>query len=259
MGGRGGGRGGRGGYNWQQHVKNRGGGGGRGGRGQSGWEGRDGRDSYGGSEEPFAKQPRISRPSTQLGQYVWDLEGNQYGAYRQIKGEWREDDHTVFVDHVQGDAYAPPSHFRLRLPAGQGPAAQHVHTWSSDPVKNRAVCDFVLRVLSDLLRGGSGADWTKAAPKSSGWSSSKGGDIQVAFPSQFVLRRSAIVVTESYFEARMTLSLPARGRTIEGHKCAAGVQVMVEQGKRAFAACFSDPNQSSVSQQLAKHINCVED
>lgn len=50
-----------------------------------------------------------------------------------------------------------------------------------------------------------------------GWSGSKGGDISVVQPCQHVIERTAVVVhPNGDVEARFTIGLPARGRTIMG-------------------------------------------
>lgn len=158
MGGKGKGGGG---YPWWQHIKSKGGG-----------KNEGGKSSY---DEPAAKRQTLQRAETELQRYAWNLEGSSYPAYKDLAGKWEEPDYTVFVDHVQGDAYAPPSMVRCRIPAAN---ARYPADYATDKTKNRAVCDFLQRSLNDLLRGGSGTDWTVTAPKG-GWSSSKGGDIQV--------------------------------------------------------------------------------
>jgi len=86
-------------------------------------------------------------------------------------------------------------------------------------VQNTALCDFVTRVLSDLLRGGGGTDWTQAV-RGGGWSSSKGGDLQVDTPGQYVIERTSVIANAEFIEARVTLALPAKGRSIEGYRAA---------------------------------------
>jgi hypothetical protein len=95
-----GGKGKGGGYPWWEHIKSKGGGKGKG----------------GGDDGPAAKQIKYSAPKTQLEKYASDLDGRQYPCYKDLKGDWKESDHTIFVDHVQGDAYAAPSSVRVRIP-----------------------------------------------------------------------------------------------------------------------------------------------
>mmetsp|Transcript_23191 Transcript_23191/g.64806 ORF Transcript_23191/g.64806 Transcript_23191/m.64806 type:complete len:641 (-) Transcript_23191:76-1998(-) len=234
MGGKGKGGGGGGGYPWWQHIKGKGGGGGKGGH----------------DDEPSAKQPRMTQPSTELEKYVWKLDGSSYPAYKDLLGEWKEPDYTIFVDHVQGDAYAAPSMFRLRMPAS---VSKYPPVYVSDSTKNRAVCDFMQRVLSDLMRGGSGTDWTAKVSGGGGWSASKGGDLQIDTPCQFVLQRSSVVLTRDFVEARVTVALPAHGRTIEGKKAATVLAALVDEGKKALIVNNLD------QAKLQRHIEVVED
>jgi hypothetical protein len=45
---------------------------------------------------------------------------------------------------------------------------------------------------------------------SGGWHGPKGGALRMEQPSQHVLQRTSIVMTNEYIEARFTVSLPAR-------------------------------------------------
>merc|ERR1719162_1950334 len=119
----------------------------------------------------------------------------------------------VYFDRVQGDPYAPPSWIRVRLPASNAKFPPELALQSR--VRNIALCDFLTRVWSDMLRGGSGTDWTQAV-SGGGWGGSKGGDINIETPGQYVLPRTSMVVSSDAVEARLTMSLPARGRNIEG-------------------------------------------
>merc|ERR1712232_971600 len=59
-------------------------------------------------------------PKSELYNYcAKKLEGGGYGQYKDLKGQWKETGYTVFVDHVQGDAYAPPSSIRVRIPSSE--------------------------------------------------------------------------------------------------------------------------------------------
>ncbi|CAD7957136.1 unnamed protein product [Amoebophrya sp. A25] len=253
MGGGKGGKKGGGGYPWWQHIKSKGGGGQSSGGSYSPPE-RGGETESNGRPMKQAKLidiPTLTSPKTELQKYCWNnLEGAGYGAYKDLKGEWKEDDFTVFVDHVQGDAYAPPSHVRVRIPMS---LAGHPAPFHTDATKNRAATDFMQRVLNDYLRGGYGVDFTQAAVGGGGWSSSKGGDIQVDRPSQFVLQRSCVVLTKEYIEARATLALPAHGRTAEGKKAAGALDALVKTAQKALI--FANLDHAA----LKKHINGVLD
>jgi len=209
-------------------------------------------------------------PKSELYNYcAKKLEGGGYGQYKDLKGQWKETGYTVFVDHVQGDAYAPPSSIRVRIPSSetQYPATTNSASQASfvtNSIVNCATCDFFQRHLNDLLKGGSGVDWTEpesnggggGAKGGGGWNSSKGGFLSVDSPSQFVLERSCVVITANYTEVRATLSLPAHGRTIEGVKAAKAFDSLVWAVQQS---CIWKNLSKDIQNRLDKHIKCVED
>ena len=44
------------------------------------------------------------------------IDGRNYKAYQEIRGEFDAGDCAIFVDRVQGDPFATPSRLRLRVP-----------------------------------------------------------------------------------------------------------------------------------------------
>ncbi|CAE7190001.1 unnamed protein product, partial [Symbiodinium necroappetens] len=119
-------------------------------------------------------------------------------------------------------------------------------------IRNTALCDFVTRVLSDRLRGGGGTDWTQVV-QGGGWSGSKGGDLQIDTPGQYVLERSSVVAKAEFIEARVTLALPARGRSIEGYRAADIVGGLCEAVEGSLFYKSLD------AAALQSHIEAVED
>eukprot|EP00928_Gymnodinium_smaydae_P047694 TRINITY_DN31846_c0_g1_i1.p1 TRINITY_DN31846_c0_g1~~TRINITY_DN31846_c0_g1_i1.p1 ORF type:complete len:648 (-),score=176.43 TRINITY_DN31846_c0_g1_i1:277-2220(-) len=241
-----------GGYPWWEHIKNKGGGkAGGGDRGESGGGG------GGESQSAPAARPASLRQAvtgTTLQRNLQQMEGRGYPSYKDLMGSpWDMegcDGCQVIFDRVQGDPYAPPSWVRVRLPArSAGFPADYV---TSTRVRNTALCDFVTRVLSDMLHGGSGTDWT-AAVSGGGWGGSKGGDINVDAPGQCVLQRTSVVITADSVEARMTMSLPARGRSVEGHRAAEIIGGLMDVVKRSLFYEALD------SKALRSHILSVED
>lgn len=152
------------------------------------------------------------------------------------------------VDHVQGDAYAAPSrcHVDVSPAVARIPAAP-----LANATRRRALADYLNRQFAvkvhelgvDQARGGGG------------WKGEKGGDMRIAVPSQHILQRSAVTVTSAgAVQARFTLALPARGRSISG-------------GLAAFAltTCLPDIVQASLlfasqdAQALQRHVLSAED
>jgi len=43
------------------------------------------------------------------------LDGQKYGAYKRLKGEYQFDHFRLAIDHIQADPYAPPSKVRVKM------------------------------------------------------------------------------------------------------------------------------------------------
>uniref|UniRef100_A0A7C1X506 ATPase n=1 Tax=Thermomicrobium roseum TaxID=500 RepID=A0A7C1X506_THERO len=124
-----------------------------------------------------------------------------YKAYEEIRGLYRAGDVLIAVDHVQGDPYAPPSRVRLiverqRLPL---PAV-------SSRVRRIALEDFLARrarrAIEQLGRRRAG--------------SGRSGLITIDAGGQEVLERTACRIAHDRVELRLSVGLPAAGRTILG-------------------------------------------
>ncbi|CAJ1434388.1 unnamed protein product [Effrenium voratum] len=233
---------GKGGYPWWEHIKPR----------EDRGKGSDGGGGGGGGGS-WAARSAPSGPLSQLQRKIQELDGRQYPCYKDLAGGgWDVEKRamTVFFDRVQGDSYAPPSWVRVRVPmAAAGFLAAYV---SQSRIRNTALCDYVTRVLSDKLHGGDGTDWTQTV-KGGGWASSKGGDLQIDTPGQYVLERSSVVANSEFIEARVTLSLPARGRTIEGYRAAEIVGGLCDAVEGSLFSKALDAT------ALKQHIEAVED
>jgi predicted ABC-class ATPase len=242
-----GGEGKGGGYPWWEHLK----GGSRAGGGEKGTSGKAGGDEPAPSQKKAATGSKV--PLAALQRRLQDMEGAPYPRYKDLaQNGWDVEGRSimVFFDRVQGDAYAPPSWIRARVPMSAAGFPKDLVLGSR--VRNTAVCDFLTRVLSDLLRGGGGTDWTQAV-QGGGWSSSKGGDLQVDTPGQFVIERTSVVANSKFVEARVTLALPARGRSIEGYRAADIVGGLLEavEGSLFYSALDTET--------LQRHVESVED
>ncbi|CAK9009575.1 unnamed protein product, partial [Durusdinium trenchii] len=147
---------GKGGYPWWQHIKPK-----------------DGGNHDGGGWQDDHWKTVSSGPLSGLQKKLQELEGRQYPCYKDLMGgawEIEKRSMSVFFDRVQGDAYAPPSWIRVRVPmSAAGFPLDYV---TQTRVRNIALCDYVTRVLSDRLRGGGGTDWTQTV-QGGGWASSK--------------------------------------------------------------------------------------
>ncbi len=134
------------------------------------------------------------------------LDGKGYKAYRGIEGVYRAPGFTLFIDHVQGDPFAPPSRVRVRVE--QKEAGFPPDTFSSKS-RRVALADFLTRqfaAVADKLEERTGTGHS--------------GLIAIDRPGQEILERTSVVITEDYVEARFAVGLPARGRRILGAEAA---------------------------------------
>ena len=144
-------------------------------------------------------------PLQRLTDTLQRLDGRGYGAYKEVQGTYQLHDWTLCIDHVQGDPFAAPSRLRLRLPLS---AADFPTTWRASPTRRVALCDFLTRAFHNAIRHSEGARQ----------GSGPSGTMRIDMPGQEVLPRSSVALSDTHVEARFTVSLPARGRTILGRQ-----------------------------------------
>ena len=169
-----------------------------------------------------------------------NLEGGSYREYKGIKGDYAFPDFTLSVDYVQGDPFAAPSRIRIHLPQS---VAQFPSQWITDYVCQCAIADYLTRQVARVAK--------KLAQKRG---SGKSGKIEIAVPSQAILRRSALWIDKSGVEVRLTVGLPAFGRRIAGKAAAAllceDIPALVAHSLR-YEAIDSDA--------LEQHVHTLED
>jgi len=140
------------------------------------------------------------QPFEQLFRTLDRIDGKGYKAYKDIEGSYGGEVLDLYVDHVQGDPFAAPSRFSVRVDNTFPEWAWH------NKSRNIALCDFLTRrffykTLS-LAKGNRG--------------SGKSGMIGIEKPGQEVLERTSVIVTEDFVEARFVVGLPAFGRKVAG-------------------------------------------
>ena len=170
-----------------------------------------------------------------------------YGAYRDLEGtSWAFRDFTLVVDRAQSDPYAPPSRMHVVVPAAVAGLPADLYSTKARAI---SIADFLCRAFSSGARsamggadgeldgsneggdpaggdfggdfGGGGKGGGKGGKGGGGYHGSKGGVLAIDAPGQHVVERSAVSVSRAgAVECRFTVSLPARGRTIEGRRCA---------------------------------------
>jgi predicted ABC-class ATPase len=141
----------------------------------------------------------------QLQRLLQRLDGRGYGAYKNLRGQYQIREWTLIIDHVQADPYAPPSRLRLQVPLG---VAGFPEAYLTSAVRRTALGDYLTRAFHRALRQQVGRQHGSAP----------GDAIHIDVPGQEVLPRSSMAITDTHIEARCTVALPARGRTILGHQ-----------------------------------------
>jgi predicted ABC-class ATPase len=168
------------------------------------------------------------------------LEKCSYSAYKSIAGEYSDPAWQLTIDRVQGDPFAGPSWFRVRVPAEVAGFAEDL--WQ-DEVRRVALCDAVARRFSEQAREAS-------ARRGSG----KSGLLAMEKPGQEVLERSNVVCDHGAIEARLVAGLPAAGRRILGRQAAEmlcdDLPALVHQSLHAKA--FDE-------EELRRHVEVRED
>jgi predicted ABC-class ATPase len=134
------------------------------------------------------------------------LEGKGYKAYKGLEGVYRTPTFTLFIDHVQGDPFAPPS--RVRVQVEHRKAGFPPDTYSTKS-RRIALADFLTRQFAAV-----------AERVEEHLGTGHSGLIAIDRPGQEILERTSVVITEEYIEARFVVGLPARGRRILGKEAA---------------------------------------
>ncbi|CAL8468571.1 g8111 [Coccomyxa elongata] len=176
------------------------------------------------------------------------LEGQSYPRYHDIEGSWQFEGFTFILDRAQSDPFAQPS--RCRVQVSPQAALFPRDLWQS-LIRRTALCDYLTRSFGEAVSA-AGAD---VRTESSGWHGQKGGEMTVDTPGQHVLQRTSCMITdEGGVEARFTVALPARGRTILGQWAA---QTLVTNLPRYVRAGLFYGTQDA--EALRRHVDCVED
>lgn len=168
------------------------------------------------------------------------IDGRGYKAYKDLQGAYDYSGFTLFIDHVQGDPFASPSKIRVRVPAT---VAKLPPDLFSSRIRRVASQDFLIRevhhAIRQVCRGNRGIG--------------KSGLVSIDVGGQEVLERTAMVVTPQWVEARLSLGLPAQGRTILGRQAEAMLcQELPEVTERAM-------EWRSVDQERARaFVDCID-
>mgnify|MGYP006274998267 FL=1 len=169
------------------------------------------------------------------------IDAKGYKAYKDLQGGYDLGNWTLHIDHVQSDPFAPPSKLRVvvREQRTKFPAEFLVN-----PVRRTAAEDFLTRRFSQW------AGQVASEHRQRG----KGERVGIDGCGQEILLRTSMMLREGHVEARCTVGLPARGRTILGRRAEAillqDLPRIVEQ-----ALIWDNTDQDS----MRRHVECCED
>lgn len=147
------------------------------------------------------------KDAKQLESKLNNLDGQKYGAYKQLKGMYRFNDFMLAIDHVQVDPFAPPSKMRIIMSRETAGFPSNLLDLKD---KRIAVSDFLTRTFAESIRR-----QIKTADMNS-----KNIKIMIDRPGQEILERTSVVINEQELEVRFEAGLPAAGRKILGKAAA---------------------------------------
>ena len=148
------------------------------------------------------------KPADDLKRTLFRIHEKGYKAYQDIEGEYLFSQYQLVIDRVQADPFAPPSRFRVLYSLKKW---KIMADFWENPVRRMAFCDYVGRQVQQAIRtqlkrqGGSG----------------KSGLLQIEAGGPEILERTSVVIEGETLELRLTVGLPAAGRTILGMEAVA--------------------------------------
>jgi predicted ABC-class ATPase len=168
------------------------------------------------------------------------LDGASYKAYKDIKGNYQFPDFTLIIDHVQGDPFASPSKFRVKVPQSVAKFSQQLY---QSPSREIALRDYLTRQFDRV-----------AYQISSRRGTGKSGLIAIVRFGQEVLVRNSVFIDDNCLEVRFLVGLPAGGRRILGRQAA---EMLCEDIPNLVqeALFYSSLN----NKEIQKHVETIED
>lgn len=184
-----------------------------------------------------------------LQRHLLQLDNRGYKAYKDIKDNYDFSEFTLIIDYVQGDPFASPSKFRVRVPPNIAQIPRELFNSRSREI---ALRDYLTR------------QFDKAAHSiSSKRGTGKSGMIAVTGFGQEVLERTSAFIISSNtsdigdlggVELRFTVGLPAGGRSILGRQAA---EMLCEDIPQIVSKSLKYPNLNAA--ECRRHVETVED
>lgn len=185
----------------------------------------------------FEDKPKVGS-DRELLSLLRNIDGSSYGAYKRAIGEWNYGSFKVYLDRVQSDPYAPPSALRVVSdPVTMGLPPQTFST----PDQCEATGDFLIRAFKRAIK-----------------TEERYSAVSIVSATQEILDRSAAIVTSDRVELRIQVQLPARGRTIQGHRAAMIFDVELPDAVHE-AFDFRSDHARPYLDALICHVHTLED
>ncbi|UNU23067.1 ABC-ATPase domain-containing protein [Microcoleus vaginatus] len=184
-----------------------------------------------------------------LRQHLLQLDNRGYKAYKDIQGNYDFSEFTLIIDYVQGDPFASPSKFRVRVPPN---IAQIPGELFNSRSREIALRDYLTRQFD-----------TAAHSISSKRGTGKSGMIAVTGFGQEVLERTSAFIISSArsgiedlggVELRFAVGLPAGGRSILGRQAA---EMLCENIPEIVSQSLKYANLNAA--ECRRHVETVED
>lgn len=183
----------------------------------------------------------MTRTHDQLKSVLRTIDGRGYRAYGQIAGEYQFPRFVLAIDHVQGDPFASPSRVRIRVSRS---SAGFPPDLTETAVRRIATQDFIIRRFAEAIRSIVKGD------RGTGHS----GRVYIDVGGQEVLERTACRLDDQHLEIRISLGLPAAGRTVLGREAAA--MLFDEIPRLVESSAFY---RALDREALQRHVAVVED
>lgn len=169
------------------------------------------------------------------------IDGHGYRAYRELEGAYDLGDFCLFIDHVQGDPFATPSRARVKVTQKRAKFPPHLF---QDKVRAMALRDYLTRKFHEAIK--------RVVKGTRGIGHS--GQITIDMPGQEVLERSSCFINNEWVEVRLTVGLPAAGRTILGKQAE---EMLFGEVPRLVEKALYYENLSP--EEIRRHVEVVED
>ncbi|MEG4008325.1 ABC-ATPase domain-containing protein [Microcoleus sp. Pol11C1] len=181
--------------------------------------------------------------------HLLQLDNRGYKAYKEIQGNYDFSEFTLIIDYVQGDPFASPSKFRVRVPSNIAQIPRELFNSRSREI---ALRDYLTRQFD-----------TAANSISSKRGTGKSGMIAVTGFGQEVLERTSAFIISSNtsdiedlggVELRFAVGLPAGGRSILGRQAA---EMLCEDIPQIVSQSLKYANLNAAESR--RHVETVED